>query len=53
MPVNIFTTINDSLAADPSGTVANGINDAGLIVGQFSDGSSHGFLLSVATPTTT
>jgi hypothetical protein len=38
MPVNIFTTINDPLAAGPSGTVANGINDAGLVVGQFPTG---------------
>ena len=46
MPVNVFTTIDDPLAA--LGTEAFGINDAGLIVGQFFDVNTrrHGFLLS-------
>src|SRR5436190_8143430 len=46
MPVNVFTMIDDP--AGPDGTFANGINDAGQIVGQFRDASNfaHGFLLS-------
>ena len=46
MPVNIFTTIDDPLATNLS--FAEGINDTGLIVGQFRDASNHlhGYLLS-------
>ena len=47
MPVNIFTPIDDPLAAGASGTVANGINDSGLIVGAYFDATGeHGFLRS-------
>lgn len=47
MPVNIFTTIDDPLAAGASGTAANGINDAGLVVGAYFDATGeHGFLRS-------
>ena len=46
MPVNIFTTLDDPLATNLS--FAEGINDAGQIVGQFRDASNrlHGYLLS-------
>src|SRR5262245_32173633 len=52
MPVYTFTTLDH-----PSGTVAtgaNGINDAGQIVGVYIDASrqGHGFLLSGGTFTT-
>src|SRR5690348_436684 len=45
MPVNIFTTIDNSLATGPIGTVASGINSAGTIVGTFNrDHTDHGFV---------
>ena len=45
MPINIFTTIDDPLAT--TRTIAFGINDAGQIVGTYTDASGgHGFLLS-------
>jgi probable HAF family extracellular repeat protein len=44
MPVNIYTTLDDPAAAN--GTFANGINDAGQIVGGYSgsNNDNHGFL---------
>jgi probable HAF family extracellular repeat protein len=51
-----FTTINDPLAGfgQKGGTYANGINDAGQIVGSYTDEGlmSHGFLYSGGTFTT-
>src|SRR6516225_4904894 len=54
MPINIFTTIDDPLAdlADNRGTVANGINTAGQIVGLYTHFGDHGFLLSGGAFTT-
>ena len=48
----IYTTLDDPLGA--KGTVANGINDAGQIVGYYVDssGTPHGFLYSGGTYTT-
>ena len=47
-----YVTLNDPLGAD--GTLANGIDNAGQIVGEYLDahGSTHGFLFSSGTYTT-
>src|SRR5215831_8027713 len=49
MPVYTFTTLDDPLAA--FGTTAFGINDAGQIVGAYTDANrhGHGFLYSGGT----
>jgi probable HAF family extracellular repeat protein len=45
MPVHVFTTLDDPSATQ--GTQAEGINDAGQIVGTFSDSKgTHGFIVS-------
>src|SRR5262249_21395378 len=44
MPINIFTTFDDPQAT--LGTVAEGINGSGQIVGFFKNGNLHGFVLS-------
>ena len=51
MPVYTFTTIDDPLATGFD-TRALGINDAGQIVGTYTRGNSHGFLLSAGVFTT-
>src|SRR5436190_23887020 len=53
MPVNTYTTLDDP-SAGSGGTVAQGINAAGQIVGYYLDASfkSHGFLYSGGTYTT-
>src|SRR6266478_2637150 len=50
MPVNIYTTLDDPMATN--GTSATAINTAGQIVGNYSTGVSHGFLLSGGQYTT-
>jgi probable HAF family extracellular repeat protein len=52
MPVYTFTTLDDPLGTD--GTEARGINDAGQVVGIFTDASTRasGFLYSNGTYTT-
>src|SRR5512133_1513266 len=53
MPIYKYTTLDDPLASGSLGTNAVGINNAGQIVGEYSDGSGfHGFLLSGGTYTT-
>jgi probable HAF family extracellular repeat protein len=51
MPVYTYTTLDDPLGAD--GTEARGINDAGQVVGEFTDASNResGFLYSNGTYT--
>jgi hypothetical protein len=52
MPVNVFTTIDDSVASTGT-TPAFDINNLGRIAGQFSDaGGTPGFLLNGSTFTT-
>src|SRR6266436_8940348 len=44
MPINIFTTIDESSATSPLGPKASGINNAGTIVGTYRrDHNDHGF----------
>ena len=53
MPIYKYTTLDEPLASGGIGTNAVGINNAGQIVGEYSDGSGiHGFLLSGGTYTT-
>ncbi len=52
---NTFTTVNDpnasaTAAFDVTGTTINGINDAGQLVGFYSDGTHVNGLLATATP---
>jgi probable HAF family extracellular repeat protein len=49
MPVYTYTTFDDPLATT-NGTIANGINGLGQIVGTYFNASGeHGFLLSGGT----
>jgi probable HAF family extracellular repeat protein len=51
MPVYTYTTIDDPL--NTQGSIANGINASGQIVGSYTNNSGdHGFLLSGGTYTT-
>lgn len=53
MPIYKYTTLDDPFANGGIGTHAVGINNAGQIVGEYSDGSGiHGFLFSGGTYTT-
>src|SRR2546429_6878198 len=51
MPIYNYVTLDEPLGID--GTSANGINDAGQIVGGYTDLQfrDHGFLLKAAAPT--
>src|SRR5207244_918500 len=53
MPVYTYTTLDDPLANAPNGTLAQGINASGQIVGSYADaGVYHGFLYSGGAYTT-
>jgi hypothetical protein len=52
MPIYKYTTLDDPFASGGIGTNAIGINNAGQIVGEYSDGAGiHGFLLGGGTYT--
>jgi probable HAF family extracellular repeat protein len=53
MPIYKYATLDDPLATSATGTNAVGINNAGQVVGEYSDASGiHGFLFSGGTYTT-